>query len=165
MLLAGEESKVCGGGWSSTLGDQCGIRRDKHEVADREEYGPLGHCGRGCMTSPPVTFRFGWSGGRRVAPDVVDRPSIVSYGFHRCMLSRWNCVQSPGEGLEVCACAGVLAETSISHSGAIASSKLTILNEAVCFLLVTEIGDFILVQPPEISCIGRDRRRRGGRWR
>jgi hypothetical protein len=36
-----------------------------------------------------------------------------------------------------------LAVASISHSGAIASIRFTILKEAVCFLLVTEIGNFI----------------------
>src|SRR5882672_789465 len=79
-------------------------------------------------------------------------PSTVSYGFQRCILSLWNSVQSAGEGLEVCACADVLAAASISHSGAIARIKLTILKEAVCFLLVTQSGNFI-AQPPEISAL------------
>jgi glycine cleavage system regulatory protein len=37
----------------------------------------------------------------------------------------------------------VLAAASMSHSGAIASSKLAMLKEAVCFLLVIQIEDFI----------------------
>lgn len=45
--------------------------------------------------------------------------------------------------LYVWACANVLPEASISHSGAIASIKPTSLKEAVCFLFVTETGDFI----------------------
>jgi hypothetical protein len=40
---------------------------------------------------------------------------------------------------DVCAYAEVLAAARISHSGAMASIKLTILKEAVCFLLVMEI--------------------------
>src|ERR1700722_12906224 len=43
-----------------------------------------------------------------------------------------------------CACADVLAAASNSHSGAIVSIKPAMLKEAVCFLLVTEIRDFIL---------------------
>ena len=62
------------------------------------------------------------------------------------MLSRWNSVQSAGEGAgvvvalafetssDVCAHAEVLAAASISHSGAMASIEPAILKEAVCFL-------------------------------
>jgi len=70
-------------------------------------------------------------------------PSTVSYRFQRCMLSRWNSVQSAGEDvvvlmaaavLDVWAYAEVLAAASINHSGAMASIEPVILREAVCFL-------------------------------
>jgi hypothetical protein len=88
------------------------------------------------------------------------------------MLSLRNCVQSPGEGAaaaeleleassEVCASAGVLVVASISHSGAIVNIQLTILKEAVCFLLTRQIGDF-MAKSPENSGISRERGRRAG---
>src|SRR5580704_3853241 len=49
-------------------------------------------------------------------------------------------------------CADVLAGANISHSGTIASSKLTILKEAVCFLRVRQIGEFIGQPPSFVYC-------------
>ena len=42
-------------------------------------------------------------------------PTTVSYGLQRCMLSRWNCVQSAGEGAAPAAALGI--ETSSDVHG------------------------------------------------
>ena len=64
----------------------------------------------------------------------------------------------------------MLAAASNNHSGRIASNKLAILKEAVCFrfvtqILLTQIGEFISA-PPHSSCMSKERRRHadGGGW-
>jgi hypothetical protein len=48
----------------------------------------------------------------------------------------------------------VLAAASISHSGAIASIKPAMLKEALCFLLVTQIGEFMAQPQRSLASVG-----------
>jgi len=101
--------------------------------------------------------------------------STDSYGFQRCMLSRWNSVQSPGEDAaaaieleassEVCVFADVVAVASISQNGAIATIKPEILKDAICFLLARESEDF-MAQPSMdfVDRYGAGRRVGWRRW-